>query len=97
IIDTHNKTAPTLVYQDSNRAGYEVYAAKIGGTNYAFMAQRSAGVAPTGSGLLVYNMDRAVSNGRCHTALQTCSGVLLGQAGTRGANYVDGVDDYVVY
>ena len=92
IIDTSVKAAPKLVYQDVGKAATEVYAARLGGTVYGFMSQ----IQPTPSGLQLYNMSRAVANGRCSEPAQSCPGVNLGRIGTKASRYVDGVGNFVV-
>lgn len=97
IFDLSNKGTPRLAYQSSKKSSEQVYAARIGGVNYAFLASESG----SSAGLFAYNMTRAVSYTAClesapFEAVQ-CPGVYLGRIGNRGsAKYVDGVDNYVV-
>jgi PKD repeat protein len=93
IVDFTNKSMPFVRYQHGGISdATSVYAAKIGGTNYAFAAS------PTG--LRVYNMDAAVSHNYIGCVESSpgahCPGVFVGQIGTSFASYVAGIDNYLV-
>jgi PKD repeat protein len=92
IVNLSDKSNPKIAYQFNNVDAKAVYAAKIGGTNYAFLA-----TAP--GGLLVFNMDAAVQFQGCLDtagAPPQCPGVALGQIGSSQASFVAGVDSFVV-
>jgi PKD repeat protein len=99
IVDLTNKSTPHLLYQNYEKNGEEVYAATIGGTQYAFMA--ASGGNPSG-GVYMYNMSQARQFVGCsETGVPgdpvACPGVALGRLGSRNpAAYVHGVDNYVV-
>jgi PKD repeat protein len=100
IIDTTNKSAPRLLYQDTSikggdTSGSQVYATKIGdGTNdreYAFLASLQV---PTG--LYLYDMTAARALNKCAEdstlGLPQCPGVYKNRIGTGApAIYVHGV------
>ena len=95
IVNFSNKSSPTAVYQNYNTEAQAVYAARINGVDYAFMASPSGGL----PGLHAYNMDAAVGLGLCQengAAHGSCPGVYLGRIGSRTPNYVAGVDQFVV-
>lgn len=89
IWDTSNKSIPRQVYQDhTTRFAIQVYAATIGGRQYAFVAD-SAGT----PGLHVYDMTAAkAKTSRCleDTSKSTSCNVYLGKVGNRGVKYVAG-------
>jgi PKD repeat protein len=93
IIDFSNKSMPSPLYQSYNVEATAVYAASIGGTNYAFVASNQQPGA-----LMLYNMDAARRSPGCSegTPGGSCPGVYLGTIGSRGPSYVAGVDNYVV-
>jgi len=100
IVDFTNKNTPRLLYQNSKKVGEEVYAATLGGSQYAFMA--ASGGNPSG-GLYMYNMTKARQFSGCSESIPApgdptvCPGVFLGTLGNRNpAKYVHGVDNYVV-
>lgn len=92
IWDTSNKSIPRQLYQDHGyRFTYQVYAATIGGRQYAFVAD-FAGV----PGLHVYDMTTAKGlTTRCleNTGVgETSCGVYRGTIGSRGVKYVAGTE-----
>ena len=99
VADLSDKEEPTVHYQSHRKEGREVYAASIGGRQYAFLA--ASGGDPTG-GLFVYDLTRAREFESCAEAVPgageavECPGVFLGKVGSRNsASYVDGVDRFV--
>ncbi len=91
IFNTTNKTDMNPGrYADVGKEAPQVYAARIGSTDYAFLATKT-------SGLLAYNMTAAANlTGICteETPGQTGCGVYLGRLGTRaGFSYLDGAGD----
>ncbi len=100
IVNLADKTLPKLAYQNFRKDGQQVYAATLGGRQYAFLATSTGD--PSG-GLFMYDMTRALQFDRCAEAvpgtgaLVNCPGVYLGRLGSRGTvYYVAGVDNYVV-
>ncbi len=93
VVDTSSKGSPRVAYQDSGKGTNEVYAARIGGTDYAFAAVPQ-------SGLVLYDMTKALTYNNCSESWPGavhCSGVVKGAISVRtGAQYVDGVGNYVV-
>jgi PKD repeat protein len=92
VFDLTDKTHPRPAYQNAGKSSDSVYAAKIGGTRYAFLAA---------SGLYVYNLDKALTFNGC---LETdgvnagnCPGVLVKQVPTtvQAGSFVNGVDNFV--
>lgn len=96
VLDLSDKTQPRAAYQNTEKSSESVYAAKIGGTNYAFMASYQP------SGFYVYNLDRAVAGGSCFEeaispATAQCPGVMVARVNTAGTPYyVHGAGNYVV-
>lgn len=96
VIDLSNKAEPRPAYQNTDKTSESVYAAKIGGTNYAFMASSLP------SGLYVYNLDKAVAQNGCFEDAMTpaagqCGGVLTANVSTIGTPYfVHGTGNYIV-
>src|SRR4051812_2543545 len=91
VFDLTDKANPRPVYQNTGRSSSDsVYAAKINGTRYAFLAA---------NGLYVYNLDRARTFNGCVEDASlpgSCPGVLVKQVATaRGAFFVHGVESYV--
>ena len=60
IWDTSNKTAPRALYQDISKLSYQVYAARIGNRDYAFLGDFNGD-----KGLHVYDMTAAKSFNSC--------------------------------
>ena len=91
VFDLTDKTHPRPTYQNAGKSTDSVYAAKINGTRYAFLAA---------NGLYVYNLDKALTFNGC---LETdgvnpgnCPGVFVKQVTTAaGGSFVHGVDNYV--
>jgi chitodextrinase len=99
IVNLSNKTLPKLAYQSYKKEGRQVYAATLGGRQYAFLASPSAD--PAG-GLFIYDMTAALQYDHCAEALPAtgevvhCPGVYLGRLGGRqDVSYVAGVDNFV--
>jgi len=99
IVNLSNKTLPKLAYQSYKKEGQQVYAATLGGRQYAFLASPSAD--PAG-GLFLYDMTAALQYDHCAEAVPAtnevvhCPGVYLGRFGTRqDVGYVGGVDNFV--
>ncbi|HEY9422282.1 MAG TPA: PKD domain-containing protein [Thermoanaerobaculia bacterium] len=96
IFDLKDKTQPRAAYQNTDKTSESVYAAMIGGTNYAFMASSYPG------GLYIYNMDRAVASSSCFEDASTpaaaqCPGVLVNRVTPSSSPYfVHGAGNYVV-
>ncbi|MFL6235066.1 MAG: PKD domain-containing protein [Thermoanaerobaculia bacterium] len=92
VFDLADKTHPRPAYQNAGKSSDSVYAAKIGGTRYAFLAA---------SGFSVYNLDKAITFNGC---LETdgvnpgnCPGVLVKTVSTvsSAGTFVHGVDNFV--
>jgi PKD repeat protein len=92
VFDLTDKTHPRPAYQNAGKTSDSVYAAKIGGTRYAFLSA---------NGLYVYNLDKAITYNAC---LETdgvnagaCPGVLVKQVQTdvSAGSFVGGVDNFV--
>jgi len=99
IVNLSNKTLPKLAYQSYKKEGQQVYAATLGGRQYAFLASPSAD--PAG-GLFLYDMTAALQFDHCAEAVPAtnetvhCPGVYLGRFGDRqSVSYVGGVDNFV--
>jgi PKD repeat protein len=93
IWDTSDKGGPRARYQNfgAGQDYTQVYAARVGGTNYAFAAGSSAG-------LRMYDMDRAAALTQVclDEAPATGCGVYRGRLGTReSARYVSGTGNFV--
>ncbi len=88
IWDTTNKTAPRELYQDASKFMYQVYAARIGGRDYAF-----GGDFVGNTGLHAYDMTAARSfTSPCADVGGNCPGVYLGRIGAAEAiKYVSGL------
>jgi PKD repeat protein len=89
IWDTSNKTAPRELYQDTSKFSYQVYAARIGGRDYAFAADFQAD-----QGLHVYDMTAAkgLASSPCVQGSGACPGVYLGRIGAKEpTKYVAGL------
>jgi hypothetical protein len=88
IWDTTNKTNPIELYRDTARASYQVYAARIGGRDYAFVADFLGT-----TGLHRYDMTAARSfTGCAQTSPSACPGVYMGViGGTQQVKYVTGL------
>lgn len=100
IFDLSDKTTPKLTYQNHKKDMRQVYAATIGGADYAFGAAYQG--EPAG-GLYVYNMTAAMQYTHCAEGWPAageaiaCPGVYVGRFGTlTNVYYVDGVDNFVV-
>ncbi len=98
LVDLVDKTNPRVLYQSYQKSGEEVYAATLGGAQYAFLA--ASGGNPSG-GVFIYNMTQARQyNGCIETGAPgdiQCPGVSIGRLGSRNpAAYVHGVDNFVV-
>jgi PKD repeat protein len=87
IFKTTDKSAPTARYADRGKDALQVYAGRIGSSDYAFTATRT-------SGLLVHNMTNAANRSTLcteETPGQNGCGVYTGRLGTRTSfSYVDG-------
>ncbi|HEV7516768.1 MAG TPA: PKD domain-containing protein, partial [Thermoanaerobaculia bacterium] len=101
-VDTTDKTKPKVLFQSYLLDGEQVYAATLGGRQYAFLAASSGN--PAG-GVFVYDLTRARSFDKCTehypsqdpTVFPQCQGVFVGKLGTRtSAQYVHGVGNFVV-
>lgn len=101
IYDTSNKVSPELVYQDHGDNGTggrwagAVYAGRIGGQDYAFVAS-DQGV----SGVYAYNMSAAVQLSAPCIEFQPggtqCPGVFVRKIGSRTkATAIDGVGNFI--
>jgi PKD repeat protein len=92
IWNTTSKTAPSPVYQDTSKFMYQVYAARIGGRDYAFGADFQSD-----NGLHVYDMTAA--GGRTSACVENraagennCPGIYQGRIGAQEAvKYVTGL------
>ncbi|HEX9941293.1 MAG TPA: PKD domain-containing protein [Thermoanaerobaculia bacterium] len=100
VIGLANKSEPKILYQSHKKEGNQVYAARIGGRDYAFLAAPAG--EPSG-GLFAYDMTQAKLYDRCVESVPAagetvhCPGVYLGRIGSQpSATYVDGVDRWVV-
>ncbi len=100
IFDLTDKSQPRLAYRSHKKDMRQVYAATIGGVDYAFGAAYQG--EPSG-GLYVYNMTAAKQYSLCTEAWPAageavaCPGVYVGKTGTlTNVYYVDGVDNFVV-
>jgi len=99
VYDTTVKSSPVMKYQDygigNGRWGEEVYAATIGGRDYAFAVANQEG------GVFAYDLTAAKAlSGSCieaqPSASSICPDVFLTQIGTRDrASAVDGTGPYV--
>ncbi len=101
VADVADKGHPRVIYQNNLKKGEEVYAAKIGATEYAFLAAFSG--SPSG-GLFAYNLTAARQYNGCSEQVPAagaptqCPGVFLGKIGsTNSAAFVHGVDNYVAF
>jgi PKD repeat protein len=101
-VDLTDKTSPKVLFQSFLLDGEQVYAATLGGRQYAFLAASSGN--PAG-GVFVYDLTRAQNYSRCSehypsedpTATPVCTGVFIGKIGTRtSAQYIHGVGNFVV-
>ncbi len=87
VFNTSSKTSPAARYADIDKNVQQVWATRIGGTDYAFSATK-------GDGLLAYNLTSA--QGRTtlcteDTPVSSC-GVYVSRAGSRSSfSYIDGV------
>lgn len=96
IIDSTNKDAPFLLYQETGKGGAthgsEVYVDTIGGRDYAFLA---ANYLAAGPGVFLYDMTAARAVGRCGEDTNVsihCPGVYKGRIGPAvQATYLDGM------
>lgn len=89
IWDTSNKTSPRELYQDASKFMYQVYAAHIGGRDYAF-----GGDFIGDPGVHAYDMTAAKSFNACsENGTVNCPGVYLGRIGGRRdpVKYVSGL------
>ena len=97
VFDLRNKANPRPIYQNSGKTSEAVYAARLAGTNYAFLgAQLPAGV-------WVYDLDRALANSPSgqgcrqddQASPSACPGVRVGSLPDMpaGAYYLHGVGD----
>jgi PKD repeat protein len=100
VFDLADKNGPRPVYQNAGKTSESVYAARIGSTNYAFLA------AQTPPGVFVYDLDRAIQNQPTSNdpgCLQDdanspndCPGVFKGSfPGLSSANFVHGAGNLV--
>jgi chitodextrinase len=96
IINLADKTLPKFAYQSYQKDSLQVYAATLGGRQYAFLTTSAYG-------LLIYDMTQALQFDHCAEAVPApaetvqCPGVYQGRLGSRpSAFYVGGVDNYVV-
>jgi PKD repeat protein len=101
-VDLTDKTSPKVLFQSFLLDGEQVYAATLGGRQYAFLAASSGN---PGGGVFVYDLSQARNYSRCSehypsqdpTVVPVCSGVFVGKLGTRSsAQYVHGVGNFVV-
>jgi PKD repeat protein len=88
VFDTTSKVFPEGLYGDRDKFGRQVWAGRVGGREYAFLATES-------SGLLVYDLTSAAALGsKCvdtSPALILCGDVYEGRLGERFiVNFVDG-------
>ncbi len=95
IVDSANKGTPRLLYQDTGKGstpqGSQVYAATLGGRDYAFLATNQGQ-----TGIFLYDMTASRSLNKCeentNTAPGACTGVFRGRIGNgASAVYLDGV------
>ena len=95
IIDSTSKTAMKVNYQDTGKgstpAGSQVYAATLGGRDYAFYATNQGS-----TGIFLYDMTSAKLLTKCaentNTEAGKCPGVFKGRIGSgASAIYIDGV------
>lgn len=56
VFDLSDKSRPRPIYQNSGKTSEAVYAARLAGTNYAFLGSQ------TPAGVWIYDMDRALAN-----------------------------------
>ena len=56
LFDLRDKTKPRAIYQNAGKTSEAVYAARLAGTNYAFLGSQ------TPAGVWIYDMDRALAN-----------------------------------
>jgi PKD repeat protein len=93
IVDLTQKASPKIAYQGYIDSAFQVYAAKIAGTNYAFMATQS----PTG--VYLFNMDQALRGAPgCVESVASpgqCPGVALGAINRQAAAEITGVDNFL--
>ncbi|HEY0513817.1 MAG TPA: PKD domain-containing protein [Thermoanaerobaculia bacterium] len=94
VIDLSDKTMPRAAYQNMDKTSQSIYAAKLGGGRYAFMASSIP------SGLYVYNLDQAVAASNCledsTSTGAVCPGAYVGAIPTAGSpTYVHGAGNYV--
>jgi PKD repeat protein len=89
VFDTSDKTSPRGAYGDRGKLGKQVWAGRVGGRDYAFLATQT-------TGLLAYDLTTAAASAGCieeTPAVQSC-GVYRGRIGLRDTvNFVDGVSD----
>src|SRR5260370_14303992 len=100
IVNLASKTLPKLAYQSYKKDGRQVYAAILGGRQYAFLAA-SAGD-PSG-GAFIYDMTQALTFDNCAEAVPAtgetvkCPGVYKGRLRSQiSVSYIAGIDNYVV-
>jgi hypothetical protein len=91
IWDTTNKTLPRALYQDTSKLSYQVYAARIGNRDYAFLADFQSDL-----GLHAYDMTAAKSFTSCIEnrggGENNCPGVYLRRIGSQEpTKYVHGL------
>jgi PKD repeat protein len=91
IWDTSNKGAPRALYQDTSKFSYQLQAARIGGRDYAFVADFQ-----NDQGVHIYDMTAAKSFSACienrGNGEVNCPGVYLSRMGSREAiKYIHGM------
>jgi PKD repeat protein len=92
VFDLTDKAHPRPAYQNAGKSSDSIYAAKIGGTRYAFLAA---------SGFFVYNLDKAITYNGClemdGVNPGNCPGVLVKTVSTASSagSFVHGVDNFV--
>ena len=109
ILDTSNKSSPSVLYQDYNHSTRRVYTANIGGNEYGFVAvqsQHSAAASLFTIGVRAYDLTAAAAlSTTVSTEATSPDGVFIGYVGTQTSGSqpgylpyddVHGVDDFVV-
>jgi len=107
VFDTSNKSKPRLIYQDGGTSGTKygqgVYATKINGKYYGFLAAQRPGVS-NHAGIWMYDLTRAQEVGATVACSETlpaanpaCAGVFVRKLSSDNMSHVDGSGNFVVF
>lgn len=102
VVDSSNKSRPRVIYQDGGESGtkygYGVYATRINGRLYGFMAAERDGNPSGQAGVWMYDLTTAQQVGKAFACTETrpttinsnCNGVFQRKLSTAPQNYIDG-------